>query len=85
MASSTSRTMIAALQVSLDGFTQGPDEERWTGSIRGPMRESSWSLMLSALVREPGMYPGYGESLGIESTPILSVPRHWRTRAPSDE
>jgi hypothetical protein len=33
MASDTSRTMIAALQVSLDGFTQGPNgEEDWVDS-----------------------------------------------------
>jgi hypothetical protein len=33
MASNVSRTMIAALQVSLDGFTQGPHGEKdWVDS-----------------------------------------------------
>ena len=33
MASSTSRTLIAALQVSLDGFIQGPNGEKdWVDS-----------------------------------------------------
>jgi hypothetical protein len=33
MASNTSRTMIAALQVSLDGFIQGPNGEKdWVDS-----------------------------------------------------
>lgn len=59
MASRTKRTMIAALQVSLDGFTQGPSGEKdWA---------DSWA---SALELIPGvdtfvlggrMYPDYGE------------------------
>jgi hypothetical protein len=39
MASKSSRKMIAALQVSLDGFIQGQTEKR-TGPIRGPARFS---------------------------------------------
>ena len=60
MASNTSRTMIAALQVSLDGFTQGPDrgEPDWV---------DSWADAIElipdvdAFVQGAGMYPGYGE------------------------
>jgi dihydrofolate reductase len=52
--------MIAALQVSLDGFTQGGDrgEEEWV---------ASWADALGlipdvdAFVQGAGMYPGYGE------------------------
>jgi hypothetical protein len=34
MASNTSRTMIAALQVSLDGFIEGPSGEKdWVESL----------------------------------------------------
>src|SRR5260221_13723877 len=55
-----SRKMIAALQVSLDGFTQGEDqgEEEWV---------ASWADALAlipdvdAFVQGGGMYPGYGE------------------------
>jgi dihydrofolate reductase len=60
IASNTSRTMIAALQVSLDGFTQGPDrgEPDWV---------DSWADAIElipdvdAFVQGAGMYPGYGE------------------------
>jgi RibD C-terminal domain len=60
MASTTSRKMIAALQISLDGFTQGPDrgEPEWV---------DSWADALQlvpdvgAFVQGAGMYPGYGE------------------------
>jgi dihydrofolate reductase len=60
MASTTSRKMIAALQISLDGFTQGPDrgEPQWV---------DSWADALQlvpdvgAFVQGAGMYPGYGE------------------------
>jgi dihydrofolate reductase len=60
MASNTSRKMIAALQVSLDGFTQGPDrgEPDWV---------DSWADAIElipdvdAFVQGAGMYPGYGE------------------------
>jgi dihydrofolate reductase len=55
-----SRTMIAALQVSLDGFTQGSDRggEEWV---------DSWADALElipdvdAFVQGAGMYPGYGD------------------------
>ena len=55
-----SRTMIAALQVSLDGFTQGQDggEADWV---------DSWADALElvpevdAFVQGAGMYPGYGD------------------------
>lgn len=55
-----SRTMIAALQVSLDGFTQGSDRggEEWV---------DSWADAIAlvpdvdAFVQGAGMYPGYGE------------------------
>jgi dihydrofolate reductase len=58
MASNTSRTMIAALQVSLDAFTQGPNGEKdWV---------DSWSDAIELIpdvdmfVLGGGMYPGYG-------------------------
>jgi len=55
-----SRKMIAALQISLDGFTQGSDQggEEWV---------DSWADALGlipdvdAFVQGAGMYPGYGE------------------------
>jgi dihydrofolate reductase len=55
-----SRKMIAALQVSLDGFTQGPDRgeadwvDSWADAI-GLIPE------VDAFVQGGGMYPGYGE------------------------
>ena len=60
MAPSTPRKMIAALQVSLDGFTQGPDrgEADWV---------DSWADAIELIpevdtfVQGGGMYPGYGE------------------------
>jgi dihydrofolate reductase len=59
MASNTSRTMIAALQISLDGFTQGPNGERdWA---------DSWASAIELIpdvdtfVLGAHMYPGYGE------------------------
>ena len=58
MASGTSRTMIAALQVSLDGFTQGPHGEKdWV---------ESWADALELIpevdtfVLGGRMYPDYG-------------------------
>jgi dihydrofolate reductase len=57
--SSTERKMIAALQVSLDGFTQGPNGEKdWV---------DSWADALALIpdvdtfVLGGRMYPGYGE------------------------
>ena len=59
MASDTSRTMIAALQVSLDGFTQGPNGEKdWA---------DSWASALELIpdvdmfILGGHMYPDYGE------------------------
>ena len=59
MANNTSRKMIAALQVSLDGFTQGPNGEKdWA---------DSWADALElipdvdAFVLGGHMYPIYGE------------------------
>jgi len=59
MASTTSRTMIAALQVSLDGFMQGPHGEKdWV---------DSWADAIQLIpdvdtfVLGGHMYPGYGE------------------------
>ena len=60
MASTTSRKMIAALQVSLDSFTQAEDsgEAAWV---------DSWADAIAlipdvdAFVQGAGMYPGYGE------------------------
>jgi dihydrofolate reductase len=59
MASNTSRMMIAALQVSLDGFTQGPNGEKdWV---------DSWADAIELIpdvdtfVLGGRMYPDYGE------------------------
>jgi dihydrofolate reductase len=59
MASNTSRTMIAALQVSLDGFVQGPNGEKdWV---------DSWADAIQLIpdvdtfVLGGRMYPDYGE------------------------
>lgn len=59
MASNTSRTMIAALQVSLDGFIQGPHGEKdWV---------DSWADAIELIpdvdtfVLGGRMYPDYGE------------------------
>jgi dihydrofolate reductase len=59
MASNTSRTMIAALQVSLDGFIQGPNGEKdWA---------DSWASAIQLIpdvdtfVLGGRMYPDYGE------------------------
>ena len=59
MTSRTSRTMIAALQVSLDGFIEGPEGEKdWA---------ESWASALGLVpdvdmfVLGAGMYPDYGE------------------------
>lgn len=54
------RQMIAALQISLDGYTQGSDQG-------GPEWVESWADALAlipdvdAFVQGAGMYPGYGE------------------------
>jgi dihydrofolate reductase len=55
-----SRKMIAALQISLDGFTQGSDQggvdwvDSWADAIQLVPE-------VDAFVQGAGMYPGYGE------------------------
>ncbi len=59
MASSSSRTMIAALQVSLDGFTQGPHGEKdWVDSWADAIELIS---DVDMFVLGGRMYPDYGE------------------------
>jgi dihydrofolate reductase len=55
-----SRMMIAALQISLDGFTQGPDrgEADWVDSWADALQLIP---EVDAFVQGGGMYPGYGE------------------------
>jgi dihydrofolate reductase len=74
--------MIAALQVSLDGFTQAPDtgEAEWV---------DSWADAIElipdvdAFVQGGGMYPGYGEYWqSIHADPQRVPP--FMTRLPSD-
>jgi len=81
MASTTTRMMIAALQISLDGFTQGPDqgEPEWV---------DSWADALElipdvdAFVQGAGMYPGYGEYWqAIQANPQAPAP--YSDRLPS--
>jgi dihydrofolate reductase len=54
------RKMIAALQVSLDGFTQGEDrgEEEWVDSWADAL---GLLTDVDAFVQGAGMYPGYGD------------------------
>jgi dihydrofolate reductase len=77
-----SRKMIAALQISLDGFTQGPDrgEADWV---------DSWADAIElipdvdAFVQGGGMYPGYGEYWeAIYANPKRVPP--YQTRIPYD-
>lgn len=77
-----SRKMIAALQVSLDGFTQGTDRgeadwvESWADAIQ---------LVpdVDAFVQGAGMYPGYGEYWeAIHTRPQHAPP--FQKRAPSE-
>src|SRR5436190_12377230 len=59
MTSETSRKMIAALQVTLDGFTQGPEGEKdWAVSWA-----SAFGLIpdVDMFVLGARMYPDYGE------------------------
>ena len=55
-----SRKMIAALQVSLDGFTQGEDtgEANWVDSWADAIELVP---EVDTFVQGAGMYPGYGE------------------------
>jgi dihydrofolate reductase len=77
-----SRQMIAALQVSLDGFTHGPDqgEVDWV---------DSWADAIELIpdvdtfVQGAGMYPGYGEYWEAIYTNPQRVPPYM-TRNPSD-
>ena len=82
MAPKTSRTMIAALQVSLDGFTQATDtgEAEWV---------DSWADAIDLIpdvdtfVQGAGMYPGYAEYWeSIYSHPQRVPP--YQTRLPTD-
>ena len=76
------RKMIAALQVSLDGFTQGEDQgaEEWV---------DSWADALGlipdvdAFVQGAGMYPGYGEYWASIAVDPRRIPP-FQTRLPYD-
>ncbi len=77
-----SRKMIAALQISLDGFTQGSDQggvewvDSWADAIE-------LIPEVNTFVQGAGMYPGYGEYW----SSIHAHPEHippFQTRAPSD-
>ncbi len=77
-----SRKMIAALQISLDGFTQGSDQ----GGIEWV---DSWSDALQlipdvdAFVQGAGMYPGYGEYwAAIQASPRSEAP--FQNRLPTE-
>jgi len=80
MAANTSRTFIAALQVSLDGFVQGPEGEKdWA---------DSWASALGLIpdvdtfVLGRRMYPDYGEYWqAIDAHPERFAP--YETRLPS--
>ena len=83
MVSNTSRTMIAALQVSLDGFTQGPKGEKdWV---------NSWADALEMIpdvdtfVLGGHMYPDYGAYWeSIYANPDRVVPYQDRIPAKSE-
>jgi dihydrofolate reductase len=82
MASNTSRKMIAALQVSLDGFTQGPDrgEADWVDSWADAIQLIP---EVDTFVQGAGMYPGYGEYWeSIYANPQRVPP--YMTRLPSN-
>jgi dihydrofolate reductase len=78
----TKRKMIAGLQVSLDGFTQGSDRE-------GPEWVDSWTDALDLIpdvdtfVQGAGMYPGYAMFWSaIDADPNAVAP--YSTRRPYD-
>jgi dihydrofolate reductase len=76
------RTMIAALQVSLDGFTQGPGrgEADWVDSWADAIQLIP---EVDTFVQGGGMYPGYGEywaSIYADPQPVLPS----MTRVPSE-
>ena len=82
MAFNTSRKMIAALQVSLDGFTQGPDrgEADWVDSWADAIQLIP---EVDTFVQGAGMYPGYGEYWeSIYANPQRVPP--YMTRLPSN-
>ena len=77
-----SRNMIAALQVSLDGFTQGEDtgEPEWVTSWADGLALLS---DVDAFVQGAGMYPGYGMYWSaIEADPMKPAP--FSSRLPSE-
>jgi dihydrofolate reductase len=80
-ATDESRTMIAALQISLDGYIEGPDGEKdWVGSWADAIQ-----LIpdVDTFVLGAGMYPGYGEYWGaIHADPERVLA--FQGRAPSD-
>lgn len=53
--------MIAALQVSLDGFTQGPDHGDPDWGVDSWADAFALVPEVDAFVQGAGMYPGYGE------------------------
>jgi len=78
--STTKRRMIAGMQVSLDGFTQGSDRD-------GPEWVDSWTDALDLIpdvdtfVQGAGMYPGYAMFWSaIEADPTAVAP--FSTRKP---
>ena len=78
MATNSSRPMIAALQVSLDGFIEGPHGEKdWA---------DSWADAI-ALIPDVDTFVLGGRmyrttaTTGKRSTPILSVSRHSRSES----
>ena len=77
-----SRAMIAALQVSLDGFTQGEDtgEAAWVDSWADAIQLIP---EVDTFVQGGGMYPGYGEYWESIYTHPQRVPP-FQTRLPSD-
>jgi len=75
-----SRRMIAALQVSLDGFTQAPDrgEPEWVDSWADAIELIP---EVDAFVQGAGMYPGYGAYWQAILADPQGVPP-FQTRAP---
>jgi dihydrofolate reductase len=82
MRTTMSRKMIAALQVSLDGFTQAPDtgEAEWVDSWADAI---ALIPEVDAFVQGAGMYPGYGEYWRSIYTDPERVPP-FQTRTPSN-
>jgi dihydrofolate reductase len=81
VASSTSRTMIAALQVSLDGFIEGANGEKdWVDSWADAIQLIP---EVDTFVLGGRMYPDYGEYWeSIYTDPQRVLP--FQTRAPSN-